>query len=67
MFLLKLIKKFLVREEGRQRERERKKHWLVVFHMCPHWGSNLQPFVEQDNAPTNSHAGKGQVDLFYPY
>ena len=37
------------RERNGERERERnidvrKKHILVASHMCPDWGSNLQPF-----------------------
>ena len=46
------------RERESEKERERnisvwEKHSLVASHVCPDWGSNLQPFDVQDDAPTN--------------
>ena len=50
MFLL-----ILETEEGKEKETSivRGKHQLVASHTCPNWGSNLQSFGVQDNAPTN--------------
>ena len=39
------------RERGRERERERERS--VASGTCPDWGSNLQPFGVQNDAPAH--------------
>ena len=44
-------------------ETERNKHQSVASRTCPNQGSNLQPFGEQDDAPTNKPPGQGKRPL----
>ena len=46
----------MFRERGREKEREgntdlKEKHQSVASHMCPDWGSNLQPLGTGEDAP----------------
>ena len=61
-----MIHSLIVLEEGKGRNIDVEKHQLVASHnpgMCPDWDSNLQPFVVQDDALTES-PGQGRPAVY---
>ena len=69
---------FIIRERGREAEREGDKHRLVASHtpltrhlshnpgMCPDWELNLQHVVLQDNAQSTEPHQSG-INIYFYY